>query len=1170
MNKSLLTLSLYLLICSFLTSTKAQKIDAISIAKKYLSEQKSQWQLTQSDVQDMQLSDHYKSQHNELTHVYFIQTHKGIALHKAIAGVHIQKDGTPFYATSKFTSELAEKVNATSPTLSAEQAIWKAVEYLEIVGAKSPVLKAQKDKHTFTFEAASTAAREIEVQLCYQKVSDEKVRLAWHLSIDMLNNSDYWSIHIDAITGELLEKNNYTVYCNHRHSTPTGGCEYIHATTNHIQAINLPLNAATESYDIFPFPLESPIHGERQVVVAPADLNASPFGWHDTDGVEGAEYTITRGNNVHAFQDILAQDRSQRDEPDGGDDLFFDFPYDPDAEPDTYTDFATVQLFYANNYLHDFIFAYGMDEAAGAFQTTNYTGVSGANDPVLAQAQDGSGTNNANFGTPPDGGSGSMQMFLFNVGNGGLTVTEPATVAGIYATRAANFGPQVDTIPISGEVVLVDDGTFNGTLGCNPLINDLTEKVAMIDRGDCFFTEKVYNAQLAGAVGAIICNADGLAMPAAMGAGTDDPISIPSVMIDFPECQQLKAFLGRGLMIDLVIPSQEGPLQVDGTLDNGIIAHEYGHGISNRLTAGPRRADCLFSDEQMGEGWSDFFTLVTTVTANDEANRKRTIGGFAVNQSVEGSGFRSQAYSPDFSVNNKTYLDVLATTAPHPLGEVWVATLWDLYWAMVDEHGFDEDLVNGTGGNNMAVQLVVDGLKLQPCSPGFIDGRDAILAADVINYDGANQCLIWKVFSRRGFGFEADQRDADNRNDAKENFDTRPDCIKTLKIEKRMTPNIDLGENIEVELTVTNHKEDAVTEVSFYDLFPAGTAFNRFLSVPEGVEARADLDQVTFRSLDMASGTSIQVTYELTSDPNIFSTTIFEDDMENGDLNWNFYPLDEEAFQVWEIFEEEGVDGSFAWAVASSGDVAQDQVLELVEPIKLLGEQPVLAFTHRYETEWAYDGGFIQISSDGVSWETVGDLFFRNGYETRLDFFTIPIPRLQAFGGDGAAFRTSYVDLSEFVGQEINVRFRFGSDDQRESFGWIVDDIEIFDMANYDSEACVTSDEGDLVCTRAVEKGTIVASSLAVSTEELIAADQMKLFPNPSAGFAHLTFNSAQSGNIQLQILDATGKSIQQQQEQVQAGYNYLALDLHTLSAGIYFVAIQTASGRLLEKLIVE
>ncbi|MEM9850053.1 MAG: M36 family metallopeptidase, partial [Bacteroidota bacterium] len=685
-----------LLFISSLLGLKAQKIDAVAIAEKYLSEQKAAWELTAADLKDMAVSDHYKSQHNGLSHVYFVQTHKGISLQSAIAGVHIKADGTPFYATSRFTPSLANLVNTTQASLSAAEALQRAVEYLDIKTAKPIESSQQQDEHTFLFVANTISNRDIEVQLRYQRVSEKEVRLAWHLAIDMLDNADYWSMMIDAVTGELLAKNNYTVYCQHEHGVHTGACDQVGYSTNNIYQTPQVWNAAAESYNVFPFPLESPIHGERELVVDPADPAASPFGWHDTDGEIGAEYTITRGNNVHAFQDTLAQNRSQGDEPDGGDALLFDFPFDPSAEPDTYIDFATVQLFYANNYIHDFVFAYGMDEVAGAFQAKNYTGVSGAGDPVLAQAQDGSGTNNANFGTPPDGNSGAMQMFLFNRGNGGLTITGPGSVAGIYRTRGANFGPAIDTVSVSGEVVLVDDGTVNGTLGCNGLINDLTGKVAMIDRGDCFFSEKVWNAELAGAVAAIICNADGLAMPGTMGAGTDDPISIPSVMIDFPDCQQLKEFLGRGLVADLVTPSLEGPLQVDGTLDNGIIAHEYGHGISNRLTAGPGRADCLFSDEQMGEGWSDFFTLVTTVSANDEANRVRTIGSFALNQSTEGSGFRSQPYSPDFNINTKTYLDILATGAPHPLGEVWAATLWDLYWAMVDMHGFDEDLVNGT------------------------------------------------------------------------------------------------------------------------------------------------------------------------------------------------------------------------------------------------------------------------------------------------------------------------------------------------------------------------------------------------------------------------------------------------------------------------------------------
>src|SRR5690606_33423867 len=99
----------------------------------------------------------------------------------------------------------------------------------------------------------------------------------------------------------------------------------------------------------------------------------------------------------------------------------------------------------------------------------------------------------------------------------------------------------------------------------------------------------------------------------------------------------------------------------------------------------------------------------------------------------------------------------LGLTRPHGIGFVWSTMLWDLTWALIDEYGFDPDIYEGTGGNNIALQLVVDALKLQPCSPGFVDGRDAILQADVLANDGVNRCLIWSVFADRGLGLSASQ-----------------------------------------------------------------------------------------------------------------------------------------------------------------------------------------------------------------------------------------------------------------------------------------------------------------------------------------------------------------------------------------------------------------------------
>ena len=161
---------------------------------------------------------------------------------------------------------------------------------------------------------------------------------------------------------------------------------------------------------MFNSPVESPSHGPRTLVVDPADALASPFGWHDVDGVDGAEYTITRGNNVLASEDVNNVDLPGYS-PDGGASLDFDFPLNLSQAPATYQDAAITNLFFWNNLMHDVWYGYGFDEQSGNFQENNYDRGGEGLDQVIAEGQDGGGTNNANFGTPPDGQNGRMQMY---------------------------------------------------------------------------------------------------------------------------------------------------------------------------------------------------------------------------------------------------------------------------------------------------------------------------------------------------------------------------------------------------------------------------------------------------------------------------------------------------------------------------------------------------------------------------------------------------------------------------------------------------------------------------------------------------------------------------------------------------------------------------------------
>jgi len=58
-------------------------------------------------------------------------------------------------------------------------------------------------------------------------------------------------------------------------------------------------------------------------------------------------------------------------------------------------------------------------------------------------------------------------------------------------------------------------------------------------------------------------------------------------------------------------------------------------------------------------------------------------------------------------------------------------------------------------GNSLLVQLVITGMKLQPCRPSFFDARDAILQADLVLTGGENTCVLWEGFSSRGLGPDA-------------------------------------------------------------------------------------------------------------------------------------------------------------------------------------------------------------------------------------------------------------------------------------------------------------------------------------------------------------------------------------------------------------------------------
>lgn len=501
--------------------------------------------------------------------------------------------------------------------------------------------------------------------------------------------------------GWLVET--WTARTNQLHNTIVDG---------HGRVLDVEARTANDTYNIF---VEDPLKGAQTIVNGPGNGNVqSPAGWLGA----GAQSTFQiSGNNADTYLDSVVNNQPDK----GGTPVTsgdFVTAVDLAAAPTTESNktVSVQNLFYLNNVIHDTLYRHGFTEVAGNFQFDNFGKGGRGRDAVQAEAQDGSGTDNANFATPPDGRAPRMQMFLWTGAGDTHEVVVNSPVSARYNAAPAAFGAQLTKTGFTGDVVVAEPAD-----GCTAITSAVAGKIAVIDRGVCEFGLKALNAQKAKAVAVIVANNQGGTTVTVMGPGAvGSKVKIPAVMISQNDGAALKALASPNVtMRELAVL----PLQIDSALDSDVVFHEYGHGLSWRMIGGMSGPLAGAT----GEGNSDGIAMLI--------NGDDVVGEYSASSPT---GIRRAPYAGyPLTYKNVTGAEV------HNDGEIYAAAIWRLIELFGDDRRAE------------LFRYVVDGMNFTPSTPAYEDMRDGILAS-VANGPKATDCtLVWQAFAQFGIGVGA-------------------------------------------------------------------------------------------------------------------------------------------------------------------------------------------------------------------------------------------------------------------------------------------------------------------------------------------------------------------------------------------------------------------------------
>ncbi len=894
------------------------------IVRDFVQTNATLYGLTAGQIAQLSVTADYLNPTGNLGWLTLEQKFNGIPVFAGQLRAGLTPNGQLVRTISTLAAGIDEKDLRQTPAISAEQAVAAAAAALGVTVQPNTLSRKSttNDGQKIVF-SAGPFAEDIQVELVYFPLETGMANLGWSMVL-WQDVPAYYTV-VDAETGELFFRKNIT-------NEQTQSASY--SVYNDDSPAPLSPSNATPG---------SGIQGtgiSRTLLTLISELPAfDNLGWI-TDGGN-----VTTGNNVDAGLDLSSPNGIDANgRATGSPNRVFNFPYNPpplgaDAPSDAnYRLGVVTDLFFWSNRYHDQMYQYGFTEPAGNFQGNNFGRGGTGNDYVRAEAQDSSGTDNANFATPPDGQLPRMQMYLFT-------------------------GPTPDR---------------------------------------------------------------------------------------------------------------------DGSLDHDIVIHELTHGLSNRLHANAAGLNTTQS-AGMGEGWSDYYARALLATADENVNGVFNTGGYATLNIDPGFtdnyyyGIRRFPYAVKTNVgsngkphNPLTFADIdpvqinltdgafaAAFTGRaeevHNIGEVWCMALLEVRARLITRLGF-------AAGNARAIQLVTDGMKLDPVNPTLLDARNAIILADRAGFNGEDEADIWAGFATRGMGFSAKVNGGVAVTEA---FDLPNLALGNVTFSDAGCNNngfADPGESLILTVPISNpffstNATSVTASVSGggtgnYSTITPGASASQTISytVPSGAACGSVLSVTV--TINSNFGT-VARTFPLYVGQPVTTYTENFDSVTAPALPAGWTSAISGSGTNWvtsTTTPDTAPNGVFAPNATATGSTT---LTSPTIPITTSGAR--LSFRQSYNFEEGFDGGALEIKIGAGAFTdilTAGGSFITTPYNEILPpsvtGCTHGVPRHNAWTGSSGGYVTTVVRLpAAAAGQSIQLRWIAGFDCSVGATGWRIDTVSI-------------------------------------------------------------------------------------------------------------------------------